>query len=245
MTYRLLIEYDGSAFCGWQRQHSQPSVQGALENALATAIRQPVTLVGAGRTDSGVHARGQTAHFRVPDPLDVQRLRQSLNGLTPKSIAIHAVERAPDDFHARFDALSRRYHYYVTTHPTALDRHYRYPLPHPVDFSIMNQAAAQLIGTHHFGAFCMTRSATLNRECTVTHARWEHESRPHQWRFEVEANRFLHGMVRAIVGTLLDIGRGKTRVEDFSTIMLSRDRRKAGPAAPAHGLVLETVRYSS
>lgn len=243
MKYRLLIEYDGGPYCGWQRQQSQPTVQATIEQALATALRQPVSIVGAGRTDSGVHARGQVAHFELANTIDVNRLRRSLNGLTPPSVVVHALEMTPKDFHARYDAVSRRYHYYINLEPTALDRHIRLHVPHKVDLAAMNAAAARLLGTHHFGAFCLTGSATVNRECIVTHAQWVHETPPFAWRFEVEANRFLHGMVRTMVGTFLDIGRGKMCAGDLCDILESRDRRRAGPAVPAHGLILETVRY--
>ncbi len=243
MTYRLLIEYDGSAFCGWQRQHGPPSVQAALEEALAIVLQVPTPITGAGRTDSGVHARGQVAHFQAC-ALDTGHVQRSLNGLTPPSVVVHALEVAPDGFNARFDATSRRYHYYVNCENTALERHFRYMLPYSVCFGAMNEAATHLLGEHHFGAFCLHRSATRNRVCNVTRAQWMPESRPHEWRFEVEANRFLHGMVRAIVGTLLDVGRGKRPMKDVARTLDSRDRRKAGPAAPPYGLVLEFVRYA-
>ena len=219
-------------------------MQEALENALTVAIRAPAAVIGAGRTDRGVHARGQVAHFHTELTLDTRRTLRSLNGLTPAAIAVHALEKAPDGFHARFDASSRRYHYYVSTRPAALARHYRYVLPSPIDFCIMNKAAAHLLGEHHFGAFCLQRSATRNRVCTVSHAQWIQEGRAHEWHFVIEANRFLHGMVRAFVGTLFEIGRGKRSVADIKRVLATRDRSAAGPAAPPHGLVLESIRYA-
>ncbi len=243
MKYRILIEYDGSGFCGWQRQQGQPSVQETLERALAVALRAPVQVIGAGRTDSGVHARGQVAHFAAPDLLDVRRVLKSVNALTPPSVAVLALAPAHDDFHARFDAIRRRYHYHVSCQPVALARRFRYRLPFAIDFCVMNTAAAYLVRKQHFGAFCLHRSAMQNKVCDVTRATWVREDRPSLWRFEVEADRFLHGMVRAMVGTLLEVGRGRRAPTDVVRVLDSRDRRQAGPAAPAHGLVLESVHY--
>lgn len=239
----MTIEYDGSDWHGWQIQADRPTVQQALEQAVGTALRTPVGVVGSGRTDAGVHARGQVAHFTTDAPVDPFRLRGALNGMLPPSIRVHALFEATEGFHARYDARSRRYGYYVSTEPRALDRHWRVPVRPVPDFDRMNRAAADLLGVHDFSAFCRTASETENRVCTVRHAAWAPEARPGDWAFHIEADRFLHGMVRAVVGTLLEIGRGRRPVSDVSRVLASGDRRQAGPAAAPRGLVLEEVRY--
>lgn len=242
-TTRLLIEYDGTAFRGWQTQATGPTVQGAVEAALSTALGTPTSIVGSGRTDTGVHARGQVAHFVTDDAPDSHRLQASLNGLLPPTVAVRAVEAAPEGFHARFDAVRRTYHYHVACGPRALDRAVRVVLPRAPDMDRMNQAAEALLGCHDFSALCRTRSETKNRVCTVERARWVPDGRPGDWRFEMAADRFLHGMVRAAVGTLLDVGRGRRPPETLPEMLTMRDRRAAGPAAPPHGLVLHAVDY--
>ena len=242
-TYRLLIEYDGTDFHGWQVQPDRPSVEAALEGALTTALREPIDAVGSGRTDAGVHARGQVAHFVAKQEVDTFRLKRSLNGLLPPTVAVLSVDRAADAFHARYDARQRLYHYHATGRERALDRLTRWTIRPEPDWEAMNEAARHLLGRHHFGAFCLTQSATTNRVCTVERAGWVQEERAGDWRFEIAADRFLHGMVRAIVGTLVEVGHGKRDGASLPDVLATRDRRSAGPAAPAHGLVLQRVTY--
>lgn len=242
-TYRLVIEYDGTEFHGWQIQPGKPTVQEVLENALEVVLRTHPTVVGSGRTDAGVHARGQVAHFEFDKHIDTFRLRHSLNGLLPPSVAVIELAHVPDGFHARYDARLRRYRYFVCTVERALERHTRRLVRPEPDFNTMNMAAEKLVGTHDFSAFCRTRSETRNRVCTVYRAAWIPEKRAGDWYFEISADRFLHGMVRSIVGTLLQIGHGKRSAQEIESVLASRDRRRAGPAAPPGGLVLEEVLY--
>lgn len=218
-------------------------MQEALERALATILRTHIEIVGSGRTDAGVHARGQVAHFECGAELDTLKLARSLNGILPDTVVVLASERAPDGFHSRYDAIWRTYFFQVGTAPRALDRGLRWQLHPAPDFDAMNAAARTLAGTHNFCSFCLAQSETKNRVCTIERAEWVQEGRRNNWRFEITANRFLQGMVRAIVGTLLEIGRGKRPPDDIGRVISSMDRRAAGPAAPAHGLVLERVDY--
>jgi len=245
-VYALLLEYDGSEYSGWQRQHAQPTIQATVEEALQTFLRcDPLRVTGSGRTDSGVHARGQVAHFEcdvIPDDL-LRQIVHALNGLLPASITVRAAVNTHEGFHARYDATRRVYHYYISRVPLAIERNHRLFVLHKLNFERMNYACNRLIGTQHFGAFCRTSSTTVNRICSVHYAQWEPETPTGYWRFVIEADRFLHGMVRSIVGTLLDIGRGQRTPKDLEYILSTQDRREAGPSAPAHALVLDHVSY--
>lgn len=242
-TYKILIEYDGSAFNGWQIQNGVPTVQETIEKALMVLCKERVEVVGSGRTDTGVHARGQVAHFRTPRIFDPYRLRYTIDSLTPASICIKDMWIVHDGFHARYDATLRRYHYYIATHWFTLGRQMRWLVRPMPDFDKMNEAASYLLGEHHFGTFCLTQSETLQRVCTLYKAQWEPELERGHWRFVIEGNRFLHGMVRAIVGTLLEVGHGKRNPEEMHTILAAQDRRYAGYSVPPQGLVLEYVGY--
>jgi tRNA pseudouridine38-40 synthase len=238
---RLLIEYDGTAYAGWQRQTNGSSIQESLETVLSTVTGEPVTIHGAGRTDAGVHARGQVANFRTSSHRGCYELMGSLNGMLPGDIVVLDVREAPSDFHSRFSAIGRLYTYHIVRRPAALLRNTTWLVQYPLDLEAMREATAQLIGEHDFRSFCRTISDVEHHLCTVSTALWTVV--PNGLEFRISANRFLHGMVRAIVGTLIDVGRGATGLEEFAAIMDQRDRTKAGMAAPAKGLVLEKVFY--
>lgn len=241
--YRITIEYDGAAYRGWQRQDRHPTIQLAIESALETICGSTVLVTGSGRTDTGVNARGQIAHFDLEASIDAGVLINSLNAVTPHDIAIIALAETRPDFHARYDARSRSYRYHVSTAARALDRNWRVRVPRRVDFLRMNRSARPLLGEHDFSSFCRSRSTTTNRVCTVTGAEWAAETRDGDWCFSIEADRFLHGMVRAIVGTLLQVGLGRLPEGCIPGILAQRDRTAAGEAARARGLVLQEVRY--
>ena len=243
-TYRLDIEYDGTEWHGWQFQPDLPTVQGALESAFEVAMRRSTTIIGSGRTDAGVHATGQVAHFCDDEPIDTDRLLSALNGIIPPSVAVRSISQTHDSFHARYDAKKRQYRYRISTQSIALDRHIRWFVRPEPDFDAMNRAAGLLLGSHNYSAFCRVLSETENRVCAVSEAAWipvpEKEG---SFDFVICADRFLHGMVRSIVGTLVEVGKGKRASDTIPALLLSEDRTQAGFAAPAHGLTLEQVWY--
>jgi tRNA pseudouridine38-40 synthase len=238
---RLLVEYDGTGYVGWQIQANGRSVQGEITRVLEQVVQEPVNLIGAGRTDAGVHARGQVANCRIEGGISAGALHQALNSMLPPDIRILELTDAPETFHARRDACERRYRYQIGRVPAAIGRQYRWYLRRDLDVAVMNHLALRIVGTHDFEAFCKYAAEVDHYRCTVAAAGWEEEGG--LLVFDIRANRFLHGMVRALVGTMVDVGRGYTTVQEFEEIMESRDRSRAGMAAPAHGLVLESVRY--
>lgn len=242
-TFRLDIEYEGTDFCGWQIQPDRPTVQGAIENALSTALRHEVGIVGAGRTDAGVHALGQVAHFFSEQTFDPFRLTAQVNGILPGSIAVPSIRQVDDDFHARFSARWRLYNYRIATRFCALERRTRWHVKPVPERKSMNRAAEHLIGRHDFTSFCKSAAETDNRVCTVTEAGWRRDGREGDATFIIRADRFLHGMVRTIVGTMIQIGHGMRPEDDIRRILDERDRQVAGYAAPARGLTLVAVGY--
>ncbi len=242
--YKLNIEYRGTNFHGWQIQPGEKTVQGDIGEALRTAIGPIENFQGSGRTDAGVHARGQVAHFDSENTLDTYRLRSSLNGILDSDIAIRDVLEENPDFHARYDARFRRYRYHLCDNFAALDMQTRTRVKQVIDLELLRQASTVLLGKHHFGSFCKTASATENRHCEIFQILWQEEDHPNMYFFEIVGDRFLHGMVRAIVGTLLEIGRGKREHDNIIYLLEANDRKQAGSAAPARGLVLEEVSYT-
>jgi tRNA pseudouridine38-40 synthase len=245
-TYKMTIAYDGAAYSGWQIQANGTSIQELIQNALSTALRKPTTLHGSGRTDAGVHARGQVAHFTCTESLALSSLQASLNGLLPKDIRILEIAEASPSFHARYSAKGKIYHYDLHLHPIAdpFSKEYRYHVPHPVDLTLLEQAASQCIGTHDFTSFSHEAhlgSAAKNPIRTLH--RLTLSPIPQGLRLEFEGDGFLYKMVRNLVGTLLDISCGKISIDELSKIFAARDRRKAGRTAPPHALFLTEVKY--
>lgn len=238
---KLTIEYDGTDFVGWQRQPNGRSVQATLEEAVQQITQEKVSLVGAGRTDSGVHARGQVANFFTGSNLPTYDICRALNGIVPPEIVIHAAEEVDESFSARYNAKEREYRYYIARKPTAIERMYSWRLNYDLDLSGMNEVCTKILGIHDFQSFCKSDSEVDNFLCNVVHAQWKQESE--RLIFEIRANRFLHGMVRTLVGTMVNVGRGYTPLENIELILLAKDRTKAGQAAPPQGLFLERVIY--
>ncbi|MDR3137522.1 MAG: tRNA pseudouridine(38-40) synthase TruA [Tannerellaceae bacterium] len=236
----LYFAFDGSNYAGWQAQPNAPSVQATVERALAILAQQPVHLTAAGRTDAGVHARAMPTHFDPPPHLipllaDLRRL----NSLLPPDIAATYFRPVPPDAHARFDATSRTYVYILSPRKNPFLRQLALTYPtHLLDRMDMNDAANLLLHTDDFTSFAKLHAGTNNNRCRVTHAAWDDD-----FTFTITADRFLRNMVRAIVGTLLDVGRGKLSVSDFQRIIDARDRAAASTSAPPHALFLHHVTY--
>ncbi|HYQ87304.1 MAG TPA: tRNA pseudouridine(38-40) synthase TruA [Bacteroidota bacterium] len=238
---KLLIEYDGTNYSGWQRQDNARTIQGEIEEVLLKIFQEKVGIAGAGRTDAGVHARGQVANFHTKTDRKNREIEASLNALLPDDIAIRDVSDVPPDFHARHSARERCYSYLITRRPSAILRHYSWRVGYDLDVGRMNKSAAALTGSKEFGSFCTGQSEVGDVRCTVASACWEELDS--SLLFRIRSNRFLHGMVRSLVGTMVDVGRGYTTLDDFFAMLAKNDRREAGPAAPPGGLVLESVVY--
>ena len=242
MRYFIYLEFDGSAYSGWQIQPHSPSVQQTLEEALALFLRQNVSVTAAGRTDAGVHASEMVAHFDLDEPQDCGWMRGKLNGILPQDIAVHRIVPVKADAHARFDATARTYKYYVTLNKSAFNRNYSWFLPNEPDFEMMNRAAEILMKTVDFTSFSKLHTDTRTNDCHVTEAGWEMLP-DGRWVFTITADRFLRNMVRAIVGTLMEVGRGRLTIDGFQRIIDSKDRCSAGDSAPAQGLFLYKIVY--
>ena len=242
MRYFITFSYDGTRYHGWQIQPNGDSVQERLERALSTLLRREVNVTGAGRTDAGVHARVMVAHFDFEEAIDCQQLCYKLNRLLPFDIAVQEVKQVSDDMHARFSATSRTYHYYIHTKKDPFRRAYSCEIHYPLDFALMNEAGKILTTYEDFGAFCKSHTDVKTTICHVTEARWVQTSET-AWYFRITANRFLRNMVRAVVGTLIDVGRGKLSIEEFRKVIEGKRRTEAGESMPGNALFLEDVRY--
>jgi tRNA pseudouridine38-40 synthase len=241
MRYFLDISYLGTDFHGWQIQNNAHSVQAELNQALSTILRSDISCLGSGRTDTGVHARQQIVHFDVPEPIDEEQLTFKLNSLLPKSVAVQSCKRVKDEAHARFDAEMRAYEYHIhcAKNPFKEGLSYYYNLA--LDERLMTEACSIIRQWRNFQAFSKVQTEVNHFECEITEIHWEPTNQGYI--FHVSANRFLRGMVRAIVGTLLEVNRGKMSIDQLKAALESGDRRKAGRAVPAEGLYLTRVVY--
>jgi tRNA pseudouridine38-40 synthase len=241
--YFIYFSYDGTNYHGWQIQPHDNSVQEVLQRSLSTLLRKETEVVGAGRTDAGVHARVMAAHFDWEgDGIDCRQLAYKLNRLLPKDISVDRVEQVDNEMHARFSATKRTYHYYIHTRKNPFLRAYSCEMHFPLDFELMNKAGEMLMEYEDFGAFCKSHTDVKTTICHVTEARWVQTGRD-EWYFVISANRFLRNMVRAVVGTLVEVGRGRMTLDDFRQVVEGKSRSAAGESMPAHALFLEDVRY--
>ena len=240
--YFIYLAYDGTSYHGWQVQPNGMSVQECLTKALSTLLRQPTEVVGAGRTDAGVHARLMVAHFDSSQALNEVFMADKLNRLLPPDISVYHLRAVRPNAHARFDATSRTYRYYVTTAKMPFERQYRCRLFSMPDFNRMNEAAQTLFDYTDFTSFSKLHTDVKTNNCRIMQARWERLDEV-TWVFTIQADRFLRNMVRAVVGTLLEVGRGKLSVEGFRKVIEQKDRCRAGTSVPGCALFLEDITY--
>jgi len=242
MRYFVYFSYDGARYHGWQIQPNGDSVQAQLQRGLSLLLRTEISVTGAGRTDAGVHARMMVAHFDFNQEIDGRQLTYKLNKLLPQDIAVSRVARVADDLHARFSATSRMYRYYIHTVKNPFLRNTSCEIHYPLDFKLMNEAAQVLMEYEDFGAFCKAHADVKTTLCQMMTAQWVQTS-PSTWYFEIRANRFLRNMVRAVVGTLIDVGRGRVDMAGFRQIIEGKKRTSAGESMPAQALFLEDITY--
>jgi len=241
--YFLKLAYNGEAYHGWQVQSDPVTIQQVLEEAVSTLLKDFILLTGCGRTDAGVHARVFYAHFETDVVFDEALLVKKLNAFLRNDIIIYNCFKVPCHLDARFSATYRTYHYYIATQKDPFRKEFVYSVFRDVDFDKMNSAATILSEHIDFTSFSKSKTDTKTNNCTITKAVWERTEEQHVWVFKITANRFLRNMVRTIVGTLLEVGYGNISLERFREIIESKDRRQAGPTAPAHALFLCDVGY--
>jgi tRNA pseudouridine38-40 synthase len=241
---KLVVEYDGADFAGWQVQPGRRTVQGTLEDAFGDLAGAAVRVTGAGRTDAGVHALAMPAHVDIASDLEAATIRDAVNARLPDDVFLHEVSDAPEDFHARFSATARRYVYLIGLTESPVWRRRRWFVRGRLDADAMATAGTVLRGEHDFSSFCLAGSEPAHHRCRVDAFSIECEARyGGMFIFHIRADRFLRGMVRSIVGTLVEVGRGRFGAGEVQEILDAMDRGRAGPTAPAHGLYLERVEY--
>lgn len=256
MRYRITLSYDGSSFCGWQIQNDAMTVQECLQNALSTLLKEDIAVTGAGRTDSKVNAVNYVAHFEASSPdIDAGAVGYKINAILPAGIKVHSIIPCEPDFHARFDATQREYKYFLHRRRDPFVREYSYLYTFPLNVGKMNRAAERLLGKHDFSCFEKVGGGNKTSICTVTLARWETYTPDHvrimgypaldgdYLVFTIRADRFLRNMVRAVVGSLLEVGRGKRDESWFETLTQGGSRRSAGESVPGNALFLTKVEY--
>ena len=257
MRYIIRLSYDGSAFCGWQIQNNAVSVQGTIEAALSTLVGQPVQITGAGRTDTSVNAINYIAHFEIPSGIsyEAEQLCYKLNAMLPREIAIHEVCEVSEEFHARFDAKSREYCYFIHFRKDPFAEKFSYRMRYPLDIDAMNEAARHLLGEHDFKCFEKVGGNNATSICTITQAAWTTYRPTHVELmgapyaegdyivFRIKANRFLRNMVRAIVGSLIEVGRGKKEPSWIRELISSGSRSDAGQSVPGNALFFCGAEY--
>ncbi|MFQ5676508.1 MAG: tRNA pseudouridine(38-40) synthase TruA [bacterium] len=238
---KLVLEYDGTDFCGWQVQPDKRTVQGVLQDATRDLFQESVKIIGAGRTDAGVHALAQVANFETSSVLTLNAINQGLNTYLPSDVRVVKAEEVADKFHSRFDAVRRTYRYVISKRPRAIERQYGWFCKYKLKVTRLKEASEFLLGSHVFEAFSKISEDENHYLCDVESASWRETEE--NLIFAITANRFLHKMVRIIVGTLVDVGRGKLSPADVREILDSGDRKRAGFAAPPQGLFLVSVDY--
>ena len=241
MRYFIDLSYNGRAYHGWQIQPDVTTVQAELNHALSTVLRTPLECMGAGRTDTGVHAEQMVAHFDVDKPIDAKDLVYKLNVLLPKDIHINSIKEVYPEIHARFEALSRTYVYRISRTKNAFKYKNEHTYTLPLDVDLMNKAAKVLLEYTDFQCFSKVKTEVKTYDCTIKEAHWELNK--NSLHFTIKADRFLRNMVRAIVGTLIEVGAKKRTLEEFHEIISSKNRSNAGTSAPAHGLYLINIEY--
>lgn len=238
---KLTIEYDGTGFAGWQRQRYQKTVQGELEKELEELTGEKVTLIAAGRTDSGTHSFGQVANFKTHFKIPARIFPKALMPLLSKGILVRKAEEVPLKFNSRNDSKSKAYRYRILLGDSALLRRYAWRYTFPVNLNFVMKASRVILGRHDFSSFCVAKSRKESNICRISKVSWKKTK--NMLEFEIEGDRFLHSMVRILVGTLMEVGRGMITPEEFKKILQAKDRKKAGRTAPACGLYLVEVKY--
>ncbi|PCI95060.1 MAG: tRNA pseudouridine(38-40) synthase TruA [Flavobacteriales bacterium] len=239
--YFLELKYDGTNYHGWQVQQNANSVQAEINKALSTLLQAEIMVTGAGRTDTGVHAKQLYAHFDTTVNFEMDKIHFKLNNFLPDDISCASITKVKDDAHARFDATARTYEYWITPNKNPFLSNKAYHFPHTLDIDLMNKAGEETLKHTDFSCFSKSNTDTFTNDCNITIAHWDVKN--DCLVFTITANRFLRNMVRAIVGTMLDIGQQRIKIGDLKRIINSKDRSKAGTSAPAHGLYLIDVKY--